>query len=108
MALAFVALQAAPWPASVRRAACLGVLLAWGACSAGTLGLAFGLASGGKGFWLAFGLGMLVRLAVLGALMGWLWMRPGEPAMAWLGGYAVGAAGLMMAEFRHFRIRTGE
>lgn len=106
-AAACAALWLAPLDRADAAGAAQGVLWAWAASSVGALALSWALSLKGKGrpamraFWAAFGAGILVRFAVLGGMMVYVWRHPEAPAMALLGAYVLAVAVLLLVEARH-------
>ncbi len=82
-----------------------GLGTAWVATTAGLCLLALGARSSPRVFWFCFGAGIALRLAALTALAAYVWHGPWEEAAAWLGSYAIGAAAMMLLEFRRLGMR---
>ena len=81
-----------------------GVGAAWAASSLSVWALLWGKGEGPKAFWRAFGVGVALRAAVLGALM--LLSREGGElsAPATLLAYVLAVLALLILEYRHIRV----
>lgn len=107
IAAASAALGTAFWRSGGAAAGiCIGAAAAWAASAASLAWLLDARASSTKAFWRAFGGGIALRAAVLAALAGWGWRRPGTSLAALLLSYAFVLMTLQLTlDYRHLRLR---
>ena len=84
----------------------LGVTAAWAASAASVGWLLWAKARGASAFWWAFGGGMALRAAVLGALAAWVWSRTDVSVESLLLSYVFALLFTLLGlEFRHLRLK---
>ena len=88
-----------------RRAAALGIGVAWLASSLGAGALIVAKARSPEAFWWAFGGGMALRAAALVVLVAVSVSHPRLSQAALLVSYALGVLGFLLLEYRHVKLK---